>query len=137
MNEIVCIINGKDSRQTWGVTFGDGSLSELQKPAPMKKNVENSSRLTNGKQVIRSNKVDTRDVSLIFWLSAPDIETYQKRYNSFIEELHKDTIVLETKFEPGKKYRLNYDSCNNYKVYNGTLGKFTLKLNEPDPTNRS
>ena len=136
MNGFVCRINGKDTRETWGVVFGDGSLSALQTPPPMKEQVTNTSRLKDGKETLRVNKVADRDVSLVFYLCADTVESFQDRYRSFIEELTSKRTVLESKFEPGVKYRLDYSSCTQYKAYNGVMAKMVIKFNEPDPTDR-
>lgn len=137
MNTFVCLINGKETRSTWGVVFGEGSLSALQTPPPLKQSITNDSRLMNGKEHLRINKVADRDVSLTFWLCASSYEEYTERLTEFIKELTETQTVLESKFEPGIKYRLDYCSCTQYKSFNGTMAKFIIKFNEPNPTNRS
>lgn len=136
MSDFVCKLNGKDSRKTWGVVFGEGSLSALQAPPSMKTPITNESRLLNGKETLRINKFADRDVSLTFYLCASSYEEYVSRLNAFVTELSEGTTILESKFEPGVKYRLDYQSCTNYKSYNGTMAKFVIKFNEPDPTYR-
>ena len=136
----VCFINGKDAYTTWGIVFGDTSFTALLTPAPVKKRVENKSALIHGKQVLNdaSNppKVDERDVQLTFWLKAKNLDEFLSRYSSFVAELESGIFDLKTKYQNGVVYHLQYLSCNQFSQFNGRLGKFVLKLNEPNPKNR-
>lgn len=131
-------INGKDAYTTWGMFLTDTAISALMTPPPMKDNVENASRLENGKRVdLSSPKVDERDVTLPFAMTAASKDTFLSNYESLCAELANGSIVLRTKYQPNVYYRLVYTSCTQYSQFVMGLAKFTLKLNEPDPTNRS
>jgi len=131
-------INGKDAATTWGVFMSDGALSALMTPAPMKAYIENESRAKNGKEVLgTSARIDSRDLTLTFCLKAPTRELFFTRYLAFVEELQKGTIAISTQYQPNVIYRCLYVSCSQFSQYNGRLGKFSLRLTEPNPANRS
>ena len=131
-------INGKDAATTWGVFMSDGSLSALMTPAPMKEYIENASRAKHGKQVLAGySRVDSRDLTLTIYIKAKTRTQFFANYLAFVTELQGGEIAIETQYQPGVYYRCLYVNSNQFAHYNGRLGKFTLKLNEPDPTNRS
>lgn len=137
-------INGKDARVTWGVSLADGSVSALLAPAPVKQMITNTSRLRNGKTVIRSSsdyrslkKLADRDVSLIFNFRSKDYSDLIAKLNSLIEELLSGETVLETSYLPEMAFHLDYISCTQFSQLRGQLSKFIMKFNEPDPTNRN
>lgn len=131
-------INGKDAYEHWGVILGDGSLNSLLLPPPAKAFVENTSRILHGKQVMETPQLmDARDVSLIFYIRAANQEDFGLRLMQLIEEFQKGIIMLKTRFEPKKIYRLLYKSSAQLTQVRGELGKITVKFNEPDPSNRS
>ena len=130
-------INGKDAATTWGAFMSDGSLSALMTPAPMKDYIENSSRAAHGKELLVSSaKVDARDLSLTIYIKAANRQQFFARYLAFVEELQGGTFVIETMYQPGVFYRCVYRSCTQFGQYNGQLGKYTLKITEPNPKNR-
>lgn len=130
-------INGKDAATTWGAFMSDGSLSALMTPAPMKDYIENSSRATHGKDVLTSSaKVDARDLSLTIYIKASNREQFFARYLAFVTELQTGPFVIETMYQPGVLYRCIYRNCTQFGHYDGQLGKYTLKLTEPNPMNR-
>lgn len=131
-------INGRDAATAWGAFMSDGSLSALMTPAPIKEYVSNSSRLEDGRRVIpEGTKVESRDLTLTIHIKASNRDQFFARYLAFVEELHKGVIVIETKYQPDVRYKCLYVSCSQFAQYNGRLGKFTLKLNEPNPKDRS
>lgn len=131
-------INGKDAQTEWGVTLETSGLSALLTPAPTKEFVENKSRLSHGKQVLTANpRVDERDVQLTLFITAKDLAAFLTKYGSFVAELQKGSINIRTKYEPTTLYRMIYKSCVQFSQFNGRLGKFVLKLNEPNPNNRA
>lgn len=135
-----CYINNKDAHDEWGVIFGDNSFTALLTPAPVKSYVENKSALIHGKQVLSGEenppKVDERDVQLTFAIKANNLTEFLTRYANFVTELEKGKLDIRTKYQPGVVYHLLYISCQQFKQFNGRLGKFVLKLNEPNPKNR-
>lgn len=131
-------INGKDARTTWGIVFDSASISALMTPPPTKELIENSSRTENGKRVIIDGvKTNERDVTLTFALYANDEEAFFERYDSFCEELAGGRIDIIVGTRPGIVYRCIYKSCSQFTQYNNRLANFTLKLNEPNPRDRS
>ena len=132
-------IDWKDAYTEWGLSLDQSSLSALMTPAPNKAYIENSSRLEHGKKVINNiPKVDSRSVTLAFNLTAKDENEFLRRYAKICEEiLAKGYIELKTEFQEGVVYRMYYESCTQFSQFMRSIGKFSLKLSEPDPTNRS
>ena len=131
-------INGKDAWVTWGVNMGEDFLEALLTPSPMKAYIENKSRLENGKQVDTTNaKVDERDVQVTITLEGSTQTEYLSRYESFVTELYKGPILMKVP-TLRKIYKLTYDSSpTKMGNYGLCFGKFTLKFNEPNPTDRN
>lgn len=131
-------INGKDAYITWGITMDETSLSALMTPAPNKALIENKSRLEDGKRVITSSpKKDERNLTLQINITAPDKDTFFARYDSFCDELDKGILEIKTKYQPNVVYRTIYISCSQFSQFMRGIGKFVLKLNEPNPKNRN
>ena len=131
-------INGKDAYAAWGISMDDTSLSALMTPAPNKGLTENKSRLEHGKQIISSNpKKDERNLILQLKLTAPDRDTFFSRYDSFCNELDTGVLEIRTKYQPTVVYRTIYQSCQQFSQFMQGIGKFALKLNEPNPKNRN
>jgi len=130
-------INGKDAWDTWGVNMGEDFLEALLTPSPMKAYVENKSRLENGKQVDTTNaRVDERDIQVTITLEGSTQAEYLLRYESFVTELYKGPILMKVPVLR-KIYKLTYDSSpTKMGNYGLCFGKFTLKFNEPNPTDR-
>lgn len=136
-----CYINNKDAHDEWGLIFGETSLTALLTPAPVKGYVQNKSALIHGKQVLSGKenppKIDERDLQLVFAIKAKNLTEFMSRYISFVSELEKGIIDLRTKYQPGVVYHLLYMSCQQFTQFDGRLAKFVLKLNEPNPKNRT
>ena len=135
-----CFINGKDAFTMWGIMFAETSFSALLTPAPVKDYIKNKSALLDGTQVVCDEyvhpKVDERDVQLVFGLKAKNLTEFLSKYSSFSEELQKGILDVRTKYQPGVTYHLLYVSCTQFTQFNGRLGRFVLKVNEPNPMNR-
>lgn len=131
-------INNQDAYTTWGVFMDSTGLSTLMTPAPLKEYITNKSPLTAGKKVKPTTPmVDERDLTLTVFIKAASLPEFLQQYRAFVTELQQGDIVLQTKYEAGVTYRLKYISCQQFSNYNGRLGKFMLRLNEPDPSNRT
>lgn len=133
-------INGKDARATWGVVTEDSStLSALMTPAGKKERISNDNTLENGSRYITSGvKVAEREVSLPLQFTAPTENEFLRRYKAFCDDvLTAETIEIQTTFDPGVVYKFIYESCTQFTQYYRFIAKFTLKLVEPDPTDRS
>lgn len=126
-----------DAYERWGISFDQTALSTLMTPSPNKSYIENKSRLEDGKRVIVHNpKVDERSVTLTFNLTAKDEGQFFERYNSFCEELAKGELHIKTKYQKGVVYKMVYESCTQFAQLIREIAKFSLKLTEPNPTDR-
>lgn len=131
-------INDKDSYTTWGISMDTSSLSALMAPPPMKEFIENKSRLENGKRVITSNsKIDERNITLTFNLTAKSEDQFFARYNSFCEELATGVLHIRSKYQPNVVYKTIYFSCNQFTQFMRGIASFSLKLVEPNPADRT
>lgn len=131
-------INGKDAYLTWGVTMDDTSLSALMTPPSVKAYIENNDRTEHGKRVIIDNvRVDSRDITLQLNLTARSEEEFFSRYSSFCDELSKGILDIETSYQKGIVYHCIYQSCSQFSQFMRGIGKFTLKIIEFNPKNRS
>ena len=131
-------INGKDAKATWGIVFDSSAVSALMTPPPMKDYIGNESRLEHGRRVVTTNaKVDKRDVTLTLSLYAHNETSFYSRYNAFCTELEGARLDIELGDFPGTVYKCVYKSCSQFTQYNGRLAKFSLKLEEPNPKDRS
>lgn len=131
-------INGKDAYLTWGIFLDETALSALMTPAPNKEFISNKYRSKDGKSVIKHNpKLDEREITLPFNMTAKDSDTFLTNYARFCEEvLAKGELVIRTRFQPNVLYRCIYLSCTQFSQCIREMAKFSLKLNEPDPSDR-
>lgn len=131
-------INEKDAYTTWGISMESTSLSSLMAPPPMKAFVENSSRLEHGKRVITSDpKVDERNITLEIHLTARDKDSFFSKYLSFCDELATGVLNIRTKYQPNVVYKTVYLSCSQFSQFMQGIAKFSLRLCEPNPKDRS
>ena len=148
MRNVKTYINSatRDTKMRWGMVLAETSVSALMTPAPRKQYITNKSALKDGKQVLTAKgtlpKADERDVQIVFAIHAKTLAKFLMQYHSFCEELKKGAIdltihVWEDDTYIKTTYHLLYSSCNQYAEYNGRLGRFVLKLNEPNPENRT
>ena len=131
-------INGKDAYLTWGIFLDETALSTLMTPAPNKEFISNKYRSKDGKSVIKHNpRLDEREITLAFNMTAKDSDTFMTNYARFCEEvLAKGGLVIRTRFQPNVWYRCIYLSCTQFSQFIREMAKFSLKLNEPDPSDR-
>ncbi|WP_294616443.1 hypothetical protein [uncultured Bacteroides sp.] len=130
-------INGKDAYLAWGVSMDDTSLSELMTPPANKAVIENESRLQHGKRVVMSGlKLDQRNLTLQINLTAATEAQFFARYNDFCKELATGVLNIKTKYQPDVVYKTIYLSCGQFSQFMRGIGKFSLKLNEPNPDDR-
>lgn len=132
-------INNADAFERYGINLEDGALSALMTPPPMKEFIESRSRLKHGKTVIaKVPKYDDREITLPFHLLAKNKEDFFTKYNLFCEEvLAKGKFELKTRFQPDVVYRLVYLSCTQFSQFIRKMAVFSLKVSEPDPTDRA
>lgn len=131
-------INGKDAYISWGISLDETSLSELMTPASNKEFIENESRLEHGKQVLVSNpRLNSRNLTLKINLTASNERQFFERYNSFCNELATGVLEIRTMYQPNLMYKTIYQSCSQFSQFMRGIGKFTLKLIEPNPNDRA
>ena len=127
-----------DAYTTWGISLTDSSLAALMTPPPIKELIESTYRKKAGRIVIMKDAVYAdRDVSLQMHLTAASKSEFLSRYQSFYNVLAKGKVELQTTLMPGVYFRFIYVSCVQFSEFMGRMAKFSLKLNEPDPTNRA
>lgn len=131
-------INGQDAYTTWGVSMDSSALSVLMTPAEKKDYIQNESALEHGSRVVSVvPKLRAREIVLGIHISAPSESQFLARYAAFVNELNGGEVEIETAFQSGVVYHCLYVSCQSFSEYRLGLGKFILKLYEPNPTNRS
>jgi hypothetical protein len=134
-------INEKNARTTWGIVANTKLMASLLAPASAKDPIQSESRLEHGTRTIIPNgsvKLAKRDITLEVGLTAPSLTEFYARYKSFIEELTSGWLkIASPKFLPGVIFNCRYVSCTQFTNYNGRIAKFILKLEEPNPNNRS
>lgn len=147
MNNVKIYINStsQDTESKWGVIFTETSVTALMTPPPLKSYITNTNPLSDGIQSLRDSenipKVDERDITLVFGLHAKNLAQFIIRYFNFCNELKKGALdltmhIVEDDTYLKCTYHLNYMSCTQYSEYNGRVGKFTVKFNEPNPEDR-
>ena len=132
-------INNADAYERYGINLEDGALSTLMTPAPMKEFIESKSRVRHGKNIItKAPKYDAREITLPFHLIAKSKTEFFTKYQLFCDEvLSNGKFELKTKYQPNVVYRLVYLSCTQFRQFVRELAVFSLKVSEPDPTDRA
>ena len=129
-----------DLYEIYGVSLDETSLSKLMTPAPNKQPTENSSDIMNGKRLNREPgnvRKDERNVQLTINIHARNKDEFLRLYGRFCNEvLDNGYFDLRSCYNTGMIYRMTYVDCQQFSEFMLELGKFTLTLNEPDPTNR-
>lgn len=132
--------NSYDIKTTWGVSLSDGAISTLLAPPALKERVSNESRLENGKRI--DTTADTfyqsRELTLEMHLIAPDFDTLVANERAFFAALNANPqgiILAFTIYGQPIRYRLQFLSCTQFAVYNGTLAKFAVRFIERNPQN--
>ncbi len=140
MTPLELTINGKDAKATWGLVVNTKFSDALLLPASTKSPIQSESRLEHGTRTILppgSVKMSKRDITLEIGLTAPDRATFLSRYESLTEEFLSGWLEIRSSLIPGKVFRCRYVSCTQFTNYNGRIAKYILKLEEPNPMNRS
>lgn len=135
-------IDGVDI-STWGVLLLKGCYEALLKPAPMKDWITNTSRLDDGVEYFaKSAKINSRSISLSVFIEGKASgnvsaeSDYLNKYQAFIDAISQGVFKLSVP-ALGLTYKLVYNECSSYGDYGRNKGKFTLKLTEPNPKDRS
>jgi hypothetical protein len=126
-------------KNEYGVSLSDGAISTLLAWADTKERITNESRLEDGKRVdeFTPTKFAARTITLEMHLIAPDFATFLAHERAFIAALTASPLITLTFAIYGStmRFRLRYLSCTQFAVYNGTLGKFAVRFEEPIPNN--
>lgn len=132
-------INNADAFERYGINLEDGALSTLMTPPSMKEFIESKSRLHHGKKVIaKLPKYDAREITLPFHLIAKSKDEFFQKYNLFCDEvLAPGKFELKTRYQPDVVYRLVYLNCTQFRQFIREMAVFSLKVSEPDPTDRA
>ncbi len=137
MSGVYLIINGKNAKEEWGVLTTQNTLNSLLAPAPMKGRPSFDPRLEDGSRIDNSDpKVASRDLNLEIQMTADSPEEFYARHAAFCSELAKGDIELYTTDRPDTVYRLLYNSCNQYSQFCRGIATLSLKVTEPNPTDR-
>ena len=130
-------INGQDAYTKFGISLADGALAALMTPAPNKSLIESTYRKLPGKRVILKDVVqDSRELNLEMYITAPNKSEFFLFYSDFCLELAKGKLVINTSFMPSVYFRCIYLSCTQFTEFVQEMAKFSLKLSEPDPSDR-
>lgn len=128
-----------DAYVTWGLSLSDGARSKLMTPAPHKDPVTNKNVITHGVSIVQSGVYkDARQVSLEVHITAPDSSTFKTRYADFCSKvLDVGFINLKLACAPTVIYHMRYVDCQQFTEFNLEMAKFTLTLEEYNPSVRS
>ena len=133
------MINGKNAFDEWGVNMGDSFLNTLLTPPPVKEYCENKSRLEDGKRVLLGNKKDDeREISLTFTIQGENQSDYISKYKAFMEEMSSGLVSINVPVLGSDIYHVYYKNAVSYAMsLDRTFSKITMKVCEPNPTNRT
>ncbi len=133
------LINGKNAFDEWGVNMGDSFLNTLLTPPPVKEYCENKSRLEDGKRVLLGNKKDDeREISLTFTIQGENQSDYISKYKAFMEEMSSGLVSINVPVLGSDIYHVYYKNAVSYAMsLDRTFSKITMKVCEPNPTNRT
>lgn len=130
-------INGVDIYKQYGAFLDTQGISALLTPPAQKDRLQFSSRLQHGKQVDTThNRLADRDITLTLTITARDEAQFLDRYAAFCELLKAGTLNISTNIYSDVVYRCNYISCTQFTQFYTQMAKFSLKLNEPNPSDR-
>lgn len=131
----------EDMYDVYGISFSGTGLSKLMTPAPNKAPIENESRRKDGKEVIRKTKYvkkDARTVTIEMHMTAGNAEEFWNRYDAFCTNyLDNGFFDIWNRHVPDKVFHMSYKSCMQYSEFVQQLAKFSLILEEADPSDRS
>lgn len=131
-------INGHDAWTRWGIMMDETSLSALMTPPAIKDFPKNSSRLESGTRYITLNpKLKERDVTLALQFVAENKAEFLANYNDFCQNvLATGKLNIRTMYNDITYYFI-YNSCTQYRQFLFKVAKFSLRLTEYNPENRT
>ena len=131
-------INGIDAYDEWGMGLEDGGVSVLLTPPGNKSYLKNTSRLEHGSRMMTNNaKMEERELTLSIHFSAKSRNEFFVKYASFADVLKTGVLDIELpRIQPGVTYHCVYISCSQFRQLIQGIALYTLRLIEPDPSNR-
>lgn len=132
-------INGFDAFATWGLSLGYGAIATLFKPSAAKEYIKNETRSEHGSRVVGTLRYNERELNLQMFISAPDRISFIGRMEAFMEHIESTEGVLNitTRYQEGTTYKCRYLDWASFSEFNGRMGKFLLKIVEPNPKDRT
>lgn len=128
-----------DAYDVYGMSLDQSALSTLMTPVANKEYIKNSSRLEDGSRVVKPSmpKKEERTFTITFNITAKDENEFMSRYAKICDEiLAVGYIELKTSFQKNVVYKTYYQSCTQFSQFRQSIGKFSIKLNEPNPSDR-
>jgi hypothetical protein len=129
-------INGT-SMNAMGIFLEDGSIASLMAPPPLKEAAVSRSRLEHGQHSVTTAKYDSREFSLILLLTAESQSDFLTRYGSLCDILATGNLDITTSFTGSNVYHCRYLSCSQFSEFLFGIGKFTIRLIEDNPNDRT
>ena len=140
MNTTASILsfNGSDALTTWGIIAPPSLHAALLAPAPAKDPIQTEVRTEHGTRTVLTGAtfLQKRDLTLELHIRARDIAEFNARVTAFTAMLTAGWVTIESSLVPGAVFRCRYVSVTQFSAFNGRLGKFSLRLEEPDPSDR-
>lgn len=134
-------INGKDTFATWGVVLAERSIEQFIAPAPMKDYITNDSAVENGVQVLTSAsalpKIGSQSITLEVNIIASNNADFRTKLAAFRTVLQGCVLDIRIPDHTTEVFHCLYQSCTQFSDYDGRVAKFSLRLLEPNPANRS
>lgn len=137
-----------------GMKLLSGAYEALLTPASMKEYITNSSRLEHGNRIVSNptlSKKDARNITISLFIegtgstSALRKVSYIQRFNALITAITSGEFALQSDEIDSALgtttnhtyYKLVYTNCSKYGDYGIEKGKFTLRLVENNPADRT
>lgn len=130
-------INLYDAYTKWGLSLEDGALDALMTIPPAKEYITNESRLENGTRISSpSPNVGQRDITIEVHMRASSTSDFLTHLDDFMSVLRQGQVNIRTRRQRTTCYKCKYVSCPQFNQIDRRIAKFTLKLVEPNPTDR-
>lgn len=131
-------ISDKDLGE-YGITLIRGWREALKSLLTPKSYVTNQSRLEHGKRytipTADSVRYESRELSIQILLEGINADDYLNKLDDFQKAI-SGIFILRIPCLQNRQFTLVYSGFSKYGDYGDKKGIFTLKLIEPDPTNR-
>ena len=135
MNDVLTI-NGINMNEH-GIFLDDTSMSALMTPSALKENVTSRSRLEHGQRAVVVPKYEAREFTIVVQFAADTHQEFLEKYAYFCGILAGGVIDIQTAFQPNVEYHCRYLGCNQFSEFIFGIAKFTLRLIEDNPSDRT